>query len=354
MPTASCASPPERGATPAPRAPRAGGRLKYAIYIGGVLGLALLSVLLWHADWPAMLQLASRGGLNLLWLVPYRALYFLLYALGWRRLLAPYDRGARAGLAYVFWVTTVREAVDRLLPVASVGGAFVAVRLMRWRGLPGVPVSATVIIEVLLTVVALYLFSALGVLLFFAVAAPGQEYRRLLIGLVLALPVPALLTLLLRYGSVFRRLAGLLGPLLGISGVSAGAVALDAQLRACLGRRAALGFAGALQLLAFVSAALEVWFLLRLFGHPVGLVPALILESLMQALRHAAFMVPAALGVQEAGLILLGHALGIGPELALAVSLGKRLRELLCGVPALLSWQYLEARRLRSLDEKPS
>ena len=311
-------------------------------------------VLLWRADWAGMLQLALMGGLSLLWLIPYRGLYFLLYALGWRRLLAPCDRGGRAGLAYVFWVTTVRDAVDRLLPVASVGGAFVGIRLLRWRGLPGVPVSATVIIEVLLTVVALYVFTALGVLLLFAVTTPGQHYRGLLIGLLLALPVPALLALLLRYGSVFRRLADLLGPFLGIGRVSAGAAALDEELRNCLRRRSALVFAGTLQLLAFVSAAFEVWFLLRLFGHPVGVVPALILESLMQALRHAAFMVPAALGVQEAGLILLGQALGISAELALAVSLAKRMRELLCGLPALLSWQLLEARRLRTLSQRPS
>jgi putative membrane protein len=336
------------------RASPSGGALKLAIYSGGILGLALLLWLLSRADWAAMLQLAEAGGLSLLWLIPYRALYFLLYALGWRRLLEPYDRSARAGLAYVFWVTTVRDAVDRLLPVASVGGAFVGIRLLRWRGLAAVPVSATVIIEVLLTIVALYIFSALGVLLLLSVAAPGQQYGRLLIGLVLALPVPALLALLLRYGSVFRRLAALLEPLLGIGLVSEGAAALDRELRACLGRRSALVLAGALQLLAFVSAAFEVWFVLRLFGHPVGAVPALIVESLLQALRHAAFMVPAALGVQEAGLILLGHALGISPELALAVSLAKRMRELLCGLPALASWQWLEGWRLRTLSGEPS
>ncbi len=348
----SCASPPERALTPAPR-PGAGDGLKTAVYIAGVLGLALLLVLLWRADWAALLQLASLGGISLLWLVPYRGLYFLLYALGWRQLLRPCDPGARAGLAYLFWVSTVREAVDRLLPVASVGGAFVGVRLLRWRGLPGVPVTATVIIEVLLTVLALYLFTALGVLVLLAVATAGQQHRRLLVGLVLALPLPLLLALLLRYGSVFRRLAHLLSPLIGLPGASARAATLDEELRIGLRRRATLMFVGALQLLAFVSGAGEVWFLLRLFGHPVGALPALVMESLMQALRHAAFMVPAALGVQEAGLILLGHALGIGPELALAVSLGKRLRELLCGLPALVSWQWLEGRRLRTRDAEP-
>jgi uncharacterized membrane protein YbhN (UPF0104 family) len=73
---------------------------------------------------------------------------------------------------------------------------------------------------------------------------------------------------------------------------------------------------------------------------------ALILESMTQAIRHAAFVVPAGLGVQEAGLVLFGRSLGIDAELALAVSMAKRLREVLCGVLSLLSWQWMEGRQI--------
>ena len=106
--------------------------------------------------------------------------------------------------------------------------------------------------------------------------------------------------------------------------------------------------AGALQFVALVSAAFEIWWALRLFDHPISAASSIMLEGLTQAVRHLAFIVPAGLGVQEAALVLFGHALGIGTELALAVSAVKRLREVLCGVPPLLSWQ-LEARRLRAI-----
>jgi hypothetical protein len=66
-----------------------------------------------------------------------------------------------------------------------------------------------------------------------------------------------------------------------------------------------------------------------------------------QALRHLAFVVPAGVGVQEAGLVIFGHALGISGELALAVSMAKRMREVLCGLPSLLSWQWMEGRRFQ-------
>ena len=75
---------------------------------------------------------------------------------------------------------------------------------------------------------------------------------------------------------------------------------------------------------------------------------ALALESMTQAVRHVAFVIPAGLGVQEAGLVIFGHALGISSELAIAVSMAKRIREVLCGLPSLISWQWLEGRRLQA------
>jgi hypothetical protein len=71
-----------------------------------------------------------------------------------------------------------------------------------------------------------------------------------------------------------------------------------------------------------------------------------VLESLTFAIRTAAFFVPAAAGVQEGGYILLGGALGIAPEIALALSLLKRGRELALGTVALLLWHSIESRRM--------
>jgi putative membrane protein len=319
--------------------------VKIAGYIGGLLGLTLLVALVLRSDLPAMLRTLGSAGWPLLWLIPYRALYFLLYASGWYYLLRPYDPGRRAGLGYVFWVTSVREAIDRLLPVASVGGGVAGVRLLRWRGLAAAPVSATVIVVIVLTLIVSYAFTAVGLLLLIELAA-GREYNRLVLAFLISLPVPAATLLLLRHGSVFRRLQKFLRPLVGEGALADGAASLDRELRACLDRWRGLLVAGVLQFAALLAGSLEIWFALRLFGHPVELSTALILESMTQTMRHLAFVVPAGLGVQEATLVLFGHTLGISSELALAVSMAKRVREVLCGLPALISWQWMEARRL--------
>jgi putative membrane protein len=320
--------------------------VRVAGFIGGLLGLTLLVAMALRADLPAMLQTLQSAGWLVLWLIPYRALYFFLYAVGWCCLLRPYDTIGRAGIGYVFWVTSVREAIDRLLPVASVGGGVVGVRLMRWRGLDVASVSATVIVEIVLTLIVSYAFAALGLLLLIELRATDAPYHRLLLGFLVSLPVPVLTVILLRYGSVFARLQKFLRPLVGAGATPTGAASLDHELRACLDHWRSLLIAGTLQFLALVAGSFEIWFALRLFGHPVGMGSALVLESMTQTMRHLAFVVPAGLGVQEATLVLFGHALGIGSELALAVSMVKRAREVLCGLPSLASWQWMEARRL--------
>ena len=76
----------------------------------------------------------------------------------------------------------------------------------------------------------------------------------------------------------------------------------------------------------------------------MGLVEAALLESLGRALRTAAFAIPGAVGVQEGGFIVFGALLGLPAGAALSLSLAKRVRELLLGLPGLLAWQ-IESQR---------
>ena len=95
-----------------------------------------------------------------------------------------------------------------------------------------------------------------------------------------------------------------------------------------------------------VAGAGEAWVGLWFMGHALAWSDVLILESIAFALRTAAFIVPSRLGVQEAGYVLLGALFGLSPDVALALSLLKRGREIATGVPCLIIWQGMEGRRL--------
>jgi len=63
---------------------------------------------------------------------------------------------------------------------------------------------------------------------------------------------------------------------------------------------------------------------------------------LIQAISSAAFAVPGALGVQEAGFLAIGAAFGIDAPTALALAAARRVRDVIVFFPGLLAWQFLE------------
>jgi putative membrane protein len=296
----------------------------------------------------------GQAGWALLWLVPFHALPLLLDAQAWRVLLAPRDPQMRASLPFLWWIATVREAVNRLLPAANIGGEIVGIRLTKWRVPDGAAVAASIIIEVLLTLVNQYIFTALGIVLLVAATQASEQTWTILSALALSLPLPILVGALLRYGKVFERMEKFVEGMLGkdMAALLDGS-SLDAEIRALYARHARLLVALLWQLSGYVLGAFETWLALYLLGHPVSVWAAIAVEASVQAVRHIIFIVPAGLGVQEAGLVLFGQIVGIDSNVALSLSLAKRMREVLFGVPALLSWQWLEARRLqRSLRAK--
>ncbi|MGH8145363.1 MAG: lysylphosphatidylglycerol synthase domain-containing protein [Rhodanobacteraceae bacterium] len=322
-------------------------------YLLGLLGLAAATALVIHQGWSAVFGAIDHAGWRLLWLLPFHAVPLLLDVFGWRVLLSRRDPARRATIPILFWIATVREAVNRLLPVASIGGEVVGIRLLKRRGIDAAAGAASVIVEVMLTVANQYLFVGLGLVLLIESAVDASALESVLVALVVSLPVPIALIALLRYGRMFSRLEFFAKKLFGgsarllaelIDGVN-----LDREIRTLCSAPGRLLGACSWQLLGLVVGSLESWLVLRWLGHPVGVAGAIALEASTQVLRHIFFVVPAGLGVQEGGLLLIGNVLGLPADMSIALSLVKRMREIAFGVPALISWQWTEAHRLHTM-----
>jgi putative membrane protein len=227
----------------------------------------------------------------------------------------------------------IGESINGLLPVLQVGGNVVKARLIAARGVASATAGATVVVDIMLMVSTQVVFTLLGVMLL--VATVGGE--RLVVG---ALTGAGIMMVLLvgfyvaqrrgMFGGMARRFGGVLGP---------EAAALDGAIHAVYREPRAIMVAAAWHLGSWIVGAGEVWLALYFLGQPIDLQQAVLLESLGQAVRTAAFVVPGALGVQEGGYLVLGTVLGLTPDTALALSLAKRVREIVLGVPGLLVWQ---------------
>lgn len=83
---------------------------KWIKWLGWPIGIGILLALGLHEGIGDVSRMIERAGFALLWLVPFHALPLLLDAYAWHQLL---DR--RATLPFLWWIATVREAVNRLL-----------------------------------------------------------------------------------------------------------------------------------------------------------------------------------------------------------------------------------------------
>jgi putative membrane protein len=319
--------------------------VKIGVQILLALGLGVVIALIAIEGAGAIVSLLAGAGWKLVLLVPLQTLPLLLDVLGWRSVIL-----GRVRLPALFLIACIRQAINRLLPVANVGGEIVGIRLLVQQGVDGASAGASIVVELLLSLFAQYVFVAIGVACLFSRTGNARAVQALGIGLAAVLPPLVLMIVIARNGRVFHRVEQLanrlLRPWLDDHGGFDHGARVDAAVRETLGARARLSRALGWQIAALIAGCSETWLALRWLGHPVGFSDALVLESLAQAARSVFFMVPAALGVQEAGLIGAGLLLGLGSDVALALSLAKRMREVLFGVPSLLAWQWIEGRKI--------
>jgi putative membrane protein len=254
--------------------------------------------------------------------------------------------GGEPGLAAWFWVRWVIEAINALLPVAQIGGNVVGVRLLTARGVEQPRAAAGMVLD--LTVEAATQtttsLTAIAVLLWLVpdrhwwpwVAGAAAFLIAGLAGFIAAQRF-GLLRLIEAAAARFSHFL----PGVDLSGMQA---IFTVRARDVPALAAGYG----LHICALLLGTVETWLVLSAMGHPPGLAEAFVLESLGFAARSAAFAVPGALGAQEAGFLLVGSLFGLPAETAVALSMVKRLRELLVGVGGLVSWRgsaFLARRR---------
>ncbi len=305
------------------------------IVLGGVLTAALVFSVDMHALWRDLAAVGIGFGAIL-------ALHIVVTAIdgsGWRSLLPADDRGSAALL---LWARCVRESANLLLPVAQVGGEVVGARILVLNGVRLRHAGASVILDKLTEAATQVLFAAMGLAALVALRGASDLARGIGLGLAGVCALAAA-TIGVRQAGGFARLERrLLAVARKILALAPDEFAAIATAMKSSGRARRLVRAVCLHLGAWCLSCGEVWLALRFMGHPIGIAAALAIESLGSTVAAAGFLVPGALGVQESGYMAISVALGLPAELGLAMSLVRRARQIVLGLPALASWQVAE------------
>jgi putative membrane protein len=305
------------------------------------IGVLLFAGVLISQDLPAIMATLAHAGWGLFLVASFHLLPLLLDAMAIRVLVEQASSGSP------YWDSLlarwVGESANSLMPAGQIGGPVLMARHLAQRGMRMQEAAAAITVSTTLQTFAQIVFALIGVVVLGQASHfPSMALRTsaLIASAFLAVQVGAFYLIQRRglFGKLTRAVRRFTGDRNWSRWVTQ-AQAIDIAVEGIYRRNRAVAASFLLSLIGWIVGTGEVYLIALFIGAPVSWRDALLLESLGQAIRGAAFAIPGALGVQEGGYLLLAPLAGLSPDAGLALSLAKRTRELVLGLPGLLYWR---------------
>ena len=317
---------------------------KLSFLLAGVGFLLAIALVAWFGFASVLAAVGSAGWEGFAIILAWQLLLFIVLGLAWDAVMP--SRDARRPWIPV-WGRMVRDASANCLPFSQVGGFVFGARAVMLHGVGWSTATASTVVDVTAEFLAQLAFTGIGLGILLARAPRSELAVPIEIGLGLAVMAGFVFIALQQgaaatFAKLGRRIAGR-----WFDDAHERVQVLQAELGLIYGHtlRLILGFL--LHLAGWIGTGVAGWIAYRAVGVPIDFDDALGIEALLSAAAALAFLVPVNAGVQEAGYAGLGAIFGVPPELSLAVSLIRRARDLVVGVPVLLIWQLVEVRRWR-------
>ena len=275
--------------------------------------------------------------------IAFHVSQILFDALAWRALLGAVVRPRLRIFMVLRWI---REATNNLLPVAQIGGEVVGARLLSLFGVGMAKAAASTAIDLTLEMLSQIGFTMFGIAVLMSFVPQSTPLWQATTCALIGLSALGFGFVAAQWAGLFRVIEqGLLriGSRFGWRSLQQVAGLHRAVIEIWRAPRLVLA-CGALHLVSWLLGGVEVMLACHYLGHDVSLQQGIVLESLSQAMKSVGFAIPGGLGVQEGGLLLLAPLCGLPAGDAMALSLLKRLREMVLGVPALIAWHPIAAR----------
>ncbi len=245
-----------------------------------------------------------------------------------------------------FWsfiITWIAQTSGKFFPTGNVTGEFVRIYLAIKKGLSSHESSSTVFADLILATFSLFI---MGLFSFFLVifkdsALINSSYNEYIYFSLI----------LIFCGCVFfyffikkRLLKYLLKKKNSIFNIKLNKkkivffIKLDSSLYSLTKKKTIVSKALLFRLVGWLAGAFEIYVFLLIIDIHVSFVDVILIESFTGIIRAVAFFVPAGIGVQELAFVFIGGYVGLSPSVAFSVAIGRRVREFLVGIPAIVTW----------------
>jgi uncharacterized protein (TIRG00374 family) len=302
--------------------------MKLLRFLGILLGLSLISLLIYEVGWIPIKTTLSLLGWSFPIVLAYPVVWMSLNTTGWY--FARNPKNPAAPYWILFKIRLAGETFNSLLPSSYVGGEPIKAKLLSaW--MPLREATSSVLIAKAAQSIAMLFFIGLGLTLGLPAGVSASDQATAWIALALLTGGVAAFVVLLA-NQAFSRLGRLLHrftrwPWLQAQEVRLGA--LDASLgtfyRECKGRFSASILWHAA---GWIAGMLELFIIFNLIGHPISWRQAWFMGALAQLGAVIGLISPGGLGFYEGGHYMAAMLLGLPPSLGLSVSLIRRVREI--------------------------
>ena len=318
-------------------------------FIGLVLGLFVLTLLIFWQGFDEILDLLSKSGLLLLslpivWLPSFVVAVISWYYLFPKKTIPPFKE--------LFLSLWIGRAINTILPVATIGGEIAKARLLILWGRPAKNVCASVLVDKTVQALALIPWAIIGTALLIFLAIDNELAMYIMLGtFLLGLGIAGFI--FIQRAGIFSFFANIIGKYNNTTDwgeITLKATDIDLLVKDIYNDKKRFFVSILWRTLGLILQTSEVWLACYLLGHPISLFEALMLKSLTSIITDLAFIIPNGYGVQEGGYLMLGVLIGLTPEFSLALSLATRIREIIIDLPGLLYWQYIEMNYLRKSE----
>ncbi len=240
-----------------------------------------------------------------------------------------------------FIITWISQTSGKFIPSGNITGEFVRFYLARRSGHKFSEASSTVLMDLFIATFSLFLIG-LAALIFIVFSLKSNLILNQFQYLILAFSLISLGTLFFLLIIRKRVISKFLVITKKIEFLSKknifNLLRLDISLNKLSHRKWRLLNAVVLRLMGWIAGAFEIYVFLWVIGVDAKISDVIIIESVTAIIRSAAFFIPSAIGVQELAFVIVGELVGYSSIVSFSVAIGRRLREIMVGIPAIITW----------------
>ncbi len=256
-------------------------------------------------------------------------------------------KNPKLSLLWSFIIVWISQATGKFFPTGNITGEFVRIYLAVKKGLSTSEATSTVFIDLVIATFSLFLIAIMS-FFYFLFGSNNDLLIKPVIYLSLSLLLIFISCIIFYFFVSKRILKFLIKKTPNFFGYKMSSqkiisiIRIDRALNQAIKNKITLIKALICRIFGWLGGAFEIYIFLSIIGFEPNIIDVIVIESFSGIIRAFAFFIPAGIGVQELAFVIVGDFVGLSSETSFSIALGRRVREILVGLPAIISWFFIK------------